>query len=356
MSDLVLLAGAEAYRRIRQDGFSPDAVSHIAAAAGGPKWLILDRLDRALFGEWFKARRAPITAIGSSIGAWRLAYAAQRDPIAAIARFEVAYLEQRYSMAPGREEISAEARRLLGVLLGDTGVAEVLAHPWLRLNVVVARCRGWLGSANAIAEKAGFLGALLANAVSRDRLGRFVERILLHVTGGAVRLEPDAFVTHHVALNQANLAPALLASASVPGVMMPVRDVPGAPPGSCVDGGFVDYHMDLRLQQPEGIVFLPHFGERVTPGWLDKFVPWRRARYLRHTLIVAPSRTFLARLPNGRIPDRRDFWRYAGDDVARVRDWKIAIAEGQRLADAFVELAAHGRFAATVQRLEPPDR
>jgi hypothetical protein len=380
---LVVLAGRHALARIRRDGFSADTAGFMGAAAGGPKWLILNRLDRALFGEWFRGRTRPLAAIGASIGSWRLACAAQQDPVAAIERFEAAYLGQQYGPRPTPAEVSAEARRILDVMLGETGAQEILAHPWLKLNVVTALCRGGIGSRNGFLQKTALAGAALSNLLSRRLLALWMQRLVLHPAGAAPPAFHDGFRTRHATLDAGNLADALMASAAIPMVMAPVRDIAGAPAGACLDGGMIDYHMDLPLRSgmdlplrsgmdlpfrsgmdlplrsdmdssredhaasrhAGDIVFLPHFGSTVTPGWLDKFLPWRRARHLDDVLLVAPSPALMAALPNGKVPDRRDFQRYAGRDAERIRDWKIAVAEGQRLADDFMELAASGRIA-----------
>jgi hypothetical protein len=349
MKSLTLKAGPRARQLIEQQGFSPGLVSHLGAAAGGPKWLVLNRLDRALFGEWFRGRREPMIAVGSSIGTWRLACAAQRDPLAAIDRFEAAYIEQRYGPKPSPQEVSEEARRILRKILGESGEREILEHPWLKLNIVTVRCRGWTGSDVAVLQKAALLGAALANTAHRSLLGGFMERAVVHPADFAARYRPDGFRTRFVPLDEQNLFHALMASAAIPMALAPVRDLPGATPGAYLDGGMIDYHMDLPLEAPSGIVFLPHFSEKVTTGWLDKFLPWRKARHLDHTLLVAPSREFLATLPNGKIPDRHDFWTYAGRDEERMRDWKIAVDAGQRLADEFMELSAKGKW---LERLE----
>jgi hypothetical protein len=77
------------------------------------------------------------------------------------------------------------------------------------------------------------------------------------------------------------------------------------------------------------------------PGWLDKGMPWRVARgaWLDNVVLVAPSREYLAKLPHGKLPDRNDFKRYAGDDAGRMKYWRRAICESGRLADAFLEFA-----------------
>jgi len=88
-------------------------------------------------------------------------------------------------------------------------------------------------------------------------------------------------------------------------------------------------------------VLYPHFTDRIVPGWLDKPMPWRRARgaWLDNVIVVAPSAEYLARLPNAKLPDRKDFARYRGDDAKRKAAWQQAIAESDRLAEAFLEFA-----------------
>ena len=56
-------------------------------------------------------------------------------------------------------------------------------------------------------------------------------------------------------------------------------------------------------------------------------------------MLVSPTREYLAKLPYGKLPDRRDFKRFAGDDAARMAYWREAIAESERLAEAFLEFA-----------------
>ena len=44
-------------------------------------------------------------------------------------------------------------------------------------------------------------------------------------------------------------------------------------------------------------------------------------------------------LPNGKLPDRGDFGRYAGNDAKRMALWRQAISESDRMAEAFLEFA-----------------
>lgn len=67
-SSISLWAGKNAFSRIKDAGIRPDDIKVVAGAAGGPKWLVLSHLDRAVFSSWLNFRRSPLFMIGSSIG------------------------------------------------------------------------------------------------------------------------------------------------------------------------------------------------------------------------------------------------------------------------------------------------
>lgn len=345
---LELRAGPHALAHLRAHGLAPEHVSHVAAAAGGPKWLVLAGIDRVLY-PWLRGADRPVHGVGASIGAWRLAAGAQADPRAAMERFLDCYLGQRYPLRPGPDVVSATGRRILEAMLGMTGRAEIAASPFLRLNVIVTRLRTARHPRQTLRLRAGLAGAVAANFAGRHRLDHVLERVNVHHAAGDAGFRPDGIRTRRVTLTAENLAPALMAGASIPGVMEPVDTIPGAPPGVYMDGGILDYHMDLPLADPDGLVLLPHFASTVTPGWLDRFVPWRGPRHLDRTLLIAPAPGFLARLANGRVPDRRDFVRLRGDDTTRIAEWRRAVAESDALADELMQLVASGRIADVVR-------
>jgi hypothetical protein len=188
--------------------------------------------------------------------------------------------------------------------------------------------------------------AAMANAVGRRHLARFIDRTIFHDprehpaffrTGSSF----DSFHTHEVTLDRGNLAEALLASASIPLVLEGVLDIASAPRGVYWDGGIIDYHLHLPYHRSNGLVLYPHFVDRIVPGWLDKGMPWRRARgeWLDNVILVSPSREYVQALPHGKLPDRRDFARFEGDDAGRMKYWRTAIAESGRLGDEFLEFA-----------------
>lgn len=333
-------AGRGALARIRREGLSPADVAVIPAAAGGPKGLILNGLDRFLFGEWLPAASRPRRLIGASIGAWRMAAACQRDPLAAFAELAQRYVHQRYPRRPASDYVSRVCAEIVAGVV-SAGGGDPLGHPFYRLGVLTVRGRRWLESPGSRGqEMAGFALAALANASGRHRLGAWLERVVFHaaaddtswLTGGF-----DAFSTRFVSLSAHNLEAALLASGSIPLVLDGVRGIAGAPAGVYWDGGIIDYHLHLPYPRTGDLVLYPHFTDHMVPGWLDKSLPWRRARgeWLDNVVLVSPSREFIAGLPNGKLPDRRDFPHYGLNHDARIRAWNRAIAESGRLAEAF---------------------
>ena len=344
---LELRAGPEALARLRERGLRPADIACVPAAAGGPKGLGLIPLDHRLFDRdsgWL--RGAPhVELVGASIGAWRMAAAASADPRAALQRLSDGYVAQRYSRRPSAREVSDECRKLARAVLG--------ADPALRprdgigLSLITARARGVLHDSSA---RSSFARAALDNALGRARLAAHFERVVFHTPAARLFATPfDEFGLERVPLDHANSEDALLASGSIPLVCDPVRNPASAPRGDYWDGGLIDYHLLLpygRLldaagsesSRDGGLVLYPHFVPHVTPGWLDKHLPWRarpRAHaWLDRMLLIAPSRAQLERLPNRKLPDRNDFYRYGLDHARRERDWRRAIAECERFADA----------------------
>ncbi len=349
--NLLFYAGATALALIREKGLRPEDVKIMTGAAGGPKWLVLGHLDRYLFTEWFRGRTDPLFLIGSSSGAWRFAAACQRDMAAAVDRFRHAYIHQFYHREPTAAEVSAEGGRILDALLGDDGEAEILTHPYLRLNIMAVRSLGIAALEGRFALGLGLAGAAACNLIHRRGLKPFFQRALFHDPRDRppfYRMGP--FGIRQVPLDKRNLRAAMLASGSIPLVMSGVRGIPGAPPGVYRDGGVIDYHMDIPPGIDRGVVLFPHYLGRVIPGWLDKRLSWRRPENMDRVLLVAPSPEFVARLPHGRIPDRTDFHRFMGRDGERVASWNRAVDLSRCLADEFNDAVATG---AVRERIRP---
>ncbi|HEU4882442.1 MAG TPA: hypothetical protein VFT45_09365 [Longimicrobium sp.] len=349
---LALNAGPEALRMIRERGLRAEDVDVVPGAAGGPKWLVLEGLDRFLFGEFFnQPRDRPLHLIGSSIGSWRTACMAMRDPAAAVERLREGYIEQHYATKPKPSEVTRVISAVIDGMLGERGEEEILSHPWARLHVITAECRGLAASERAAVQMLGLAAAAAGNLVSRRMLALQMRRVIFNTAGddSPFRALSD-LPTQHRPLTRQNLRHALLASGSIPMVLQGVP-IPGEPRGMHRDGGVIDYHLDLDFGPGEGLVLYPHFYPHVVPGWFDKGLRWRRARWTNFSraLILAPTAEFVARLPGGKIPDRNDFYRMP--DAERVRVWRATVAASAQLADELRELIATDRVAEVVRPL-----
>ena len=355
-NSFVIKAGPKALALIRDEGLRPERVRVLAGAAGGPKWLVLYHLDRLLFAHFFQARRNPLYLIGSSIGAWRFAALSQGDPLAALDRFKDAYIHQTYATAPTAAEVTAESRKVMDGYLPDEVIPEILRHPWCRINMVTVRCRHLVALENKPGMAVGLAGAVMANLIARRHLDLFFERTLFHDPRGLPPLsDRDTIPFVHNPLRAGNFKDALLASGSIPLVMSAVSHIEGARPGIYRDGGMIDYHMDLpyRLSDDE-IVLMPHYTDRIVPGWLDKQLSWRKpaADHMANVVMVAPTKAFVQQLPNAKIPDRTDFKLYFKKDRERFDAWDKTVEMCRPPAEAFMELVASGRIKEKVQPME----
>ena len=345
-SALTLRAGPEALAIVRERGLRPEDIDIIPAASGGAKWLALAGLDRFLFGEFLQRERTrPLHLIGSSIGSWRMACLAQRDPVAALRRGHHAYIyEQRYTSKPSAREVTAVLGRALDLMLGETGVDEILSHPWARVHVITAEGRGLAASDRRLLLAVSLAVAAAGNVVSRRTLALQLRRCIFHSAGDDTPFAHLADLpTTHRRLTRENLRAVLLASGSIPLLLEGVR-VPGTTSGMHWDGGVLDYHLDLDFGAGQGLVLFPHFYAHVIPGWFDRSLRWRRAggANFRRALLIAPTDAFVASLPGGKIPDRYDF--YGMPEAERLRHWQTVLDASERLGDELREILERGRL------------
>jgi Patatin-like phospholipase len=337
---LSIYMGKTASECIASEGWQAEQFDLLVGASGGAKWLILAELDRLLFGDFLARSEQPISAIGSSIGSWRHACLAQPDPVAAINRMQEGYIYQSYSSPkPSAREVGDVSRKILEQVLGEEGTRHIAHHPRIHSHIVTARGRGGSAAASGAALGTGMGIAALSNTLSRRLLPLHFQRVVFH-TGEAPRphLHLSDFATHFSPLIEDNVAPALLASGSIPFVLPGERDIPGAPKGQYWDGGIIDYHFDLGQYHGEGLILYPHFSANVVPGWFDKFLPWRRAaiQQFDRLVLICPSAEFIADLPHQKIPDRSDFNNLGVEE--RIRYWETSIERSTALAAEFAEL------------------
>jgi hypothetical protein len=354
MTALRILAGKTARAHIAQHGLCPSNVRVIPAAAGGPKGLLLKALDQCLFGDWLTQSSQPIHLVGASIGAWRMACAASAQPVQAFDTLARLYSEeQHYGKQPHMADVDQACQRILDQLI-DPIADSILAQQRYQLHLLAVRGVGALAHASR-GHMGGYASAALANTLSRQRLGSRLERVAFH-HGAPLHFFPasasasadtpafqsfDGLPSRNVRLSADNLKPVLAASGAIPLLLSPIQHIAGAPPGPYWDGGITDYHLHWPWTCQGGITLYPHFAPYIVPGWLDKFLKHRRAHrqptrhWLDTTVLLCPSDTFIRRLPNSKIPDRKDFQHYGADWQGREQAWNTAIAMGTELADAF---------------------
>jgi hypothetical protein len=343
--NLVFKAGPGAFDSIRRHGFSAERIGTLAGASGGAKWLVLSHLDRVLIGNVLPHFEAPLHLVATSIGAWRFACYAQPNPLAAIQRFEDAYIDQSYSETPDIHEITAKSREILNVAIGESGVTNILHHPVLRTHIMTVRARNIAASENRLLLAASLFVAASMNAISRSTLGLFYERALFF---DARDLPPffdvTGFPLQRIRIGPDNLEDAIVATGSIPLVLSGVRDITRAAPGVYRDGGVIDYHLDIPHSDSDKLALFPHFFDHIVPGWFDKKLTWRRPNpaHVDRTILICPAEEFVAKLPNAKIPDRTDFVNYA--PAERVQIWRKVVAECEALGEELNDVLARNEL------------
>ena len=293
----------------------------------------------------------PVHLLGSSVGAWRFACFAQDDPIAAIDRFEQAYIGQSFSDKPDIEEITTKTRNIAKLVMQNDAATQILSHPIFRTHIMTVRARHLAASENRFVLGPTLIAAAAMNAISRSTLAWFFERALFF---DARDLPPffdvDGFPLQKIRIRASNIEDAILATGAIPLVLSGVTNIEGADPGTYRDGGVIDYHLDLPHSDSDRLTLFPHFYAHIVPGWFDKKLPWRgpNPAHFDRTILVSPSQEFVARLPNAKIPDRTDFMRYT--PIERIRAWQDCVGECEALADEFNEVVEKEQLA---ERLQP---
>jgi hypothetical protein len=337
---LEVYAGTVAREQLAKEGWRPGLFETLVGASGGAKFLGLGHLDRFLFGDFLQRENTPLQLIGSSIGSWRHAALACPDPVAALDRLQQGYIQQRYAQGkPSPALVSQVSQGILKNFLGTDGVQAICDHPRFSSHIVTARGRGPTGSATPALQGLGLGLAAISNTLHRQLLQAWFQRVVFssHPQSNSGFQFTD-FASRVNPLVPENTLQALHASGSIPFILTGERDIPGASRGQYWDGGIVDYHFDLRDYRGEGLLLYPHFRADLTPGWFDKFLPWRRVQReaLQRVVLLCPSSAYLETLPMGKIPDRGDFGRL--DDEQRVEYWQNALARSVELAEEFAEL------------------
>ena len=327
--NLQILAGKKAYAEIQQHGLRPERIKLMVGASGGPKWLMLSRLDQYLSEHFLPKITQPISLLGSSIGSWRMACYAQQDPLATFKEFEQLYLNQRYSDAIKPEEITVYIDKVLAQLFSPDRAQYIVSNPQRKLHIVAVRNRKLLNGHSKLAQGFGLLTAAVGNLASEKMVEALYPRVIISPKKSTA---PYFIKPETIELNADILSNSLVASGAIPMVMSPAK-IPGGKDRWYWDGGLVDYHFSGPFNADDGLVLYPHFFPKIIPGWLDKGIPWRKAKAENYDNVVmlAPSAEFIEKLPYGKIPDRKDFENLSNED--RESYWHTVLEATNALVD-----------------------
>ncbi len=333
---LDIYAGPTAYAQIKEVGIRANDFSTFLGASGGPKWFSLFGLDKYLFGDFFANSDNSLDLIGSSAGAFRASCLAQDNPVEAISELAYRYAATDFALDASPTGVTRAAQQLLGHILPDENVKQVLTNPRFKVHFITARCLGSVAHEHKFKQGLGLAKSLFKNSLGRQHLTTQYQRVIFSTQPTPLNLlETSVFTTQTVALDQANFHPALLASGAIPMVMLGIENIPGAPQGMYRDGGIIDYHFDFKVQK-EGLTLYPHFNKTPKAGWFDKKLKrTANAKHYDSTVMLVPSDEFVAQLPFGKIPDRTDF--ETMDSSTRIRYWHKVFDETERLAESFAE-------------------
>jgi hypothetical protein len=332
---LDIYAGSNALKKIEQQGFSHEMFTTMLGASGGPKWFTLFGLDKYLFGEFFQQRTTPLNLIGSSAGAFRFGALAQKNPVEAITRLATIYSETVYSAKADATEITEKAKALLDAVYGKNGIEEIIQNPIFKAHFIVAKCQGLTSFESKPLQGLGLLSSIVLNRIDRNLLKYQYQRYVYHHPSSNIKISDHCqFDTFYKNLSTQNLKEALLASGSIPMVMEGVKNITDSPKGIYRDGGIIDYHFDVKIENNDGLILYPHFNAQPKAGWFDKSLKRTvQAKHYQDVIMLVPSDKFIVSLPYNKIPDRKDFTEM--EATTRIKYWRTVLAETERLAEGF---------------------
>ncbi len=353
---LLYKAGRGILGLIRDEGLIPERIKVFAGPAGGPKWFVSVGFDHALMTTGFLGRGAGRTLLaGSSAGGWRCLAMACADPAASYERLRMAYSRNIFDRFDTPATVGDALSANVDAFLDEKDIPAILNHDRFIVAIHATLSRGPAASDNRRAEGLGIAVAALGNMVTPRSLNLFYQRVVFFSGPDRPDFLTSAFSGIGVRLTERNLRKAALATGSLPYIVRGVRDIPDAPPGVYRDGGLTDYQLNQDYRPaPEGVTLFFHYQERIVPGWFDKRLWWRTPPKgsLDRVLQVYPGPDFLRLLPDGRLPDRNDFIRFANAPGERIKRWDDISQASAALGEQFMEDVESGRIKRLVKPLE----
>jgi len=355
MDAIKIKAGRKAYRLIMDGGFHFDRIASYFGPAAGPRWLVASGFDLSLLQQGVLGNSRPLSLIGSSAGAWRFAAWIQPEPEKSYRTLLEKYITTNYTREDNAATVLKSLSTIINAYLEDDALPFALANKRYRLAVITARSKSLITSELKIVQAVGLGLYFLFNALDRQAMHRFFERVIFYQGKAPPPFCLTAgFRGRFVPITEVNFKYAVMASGAIPMVVGGVRDIFGASKGVYRDGGMLDYHLNQNyaVKDDDLTLFFLH-QERIVPGWMDKKLKNRRPpdHILDNVLMVHLSDEFVAKLPYGKVPDRTDFKTFIDDPITRIRYWRQAVEQAAPLGEQFLELVASGRIRDAVKPL-----
>lgn len=336
MSYLVIKAGEIARKHLLENGLSASDVFAVSAAGGGPKWFSCYGLTRYVLNDLLSESTHEIHYLGSSVGSWQMACGLSSNPAKMLGELKNLYAGWEYSSKPSKEEVSMACRAIANQTL-ETEIEGIINHPNKKLHVFTSRMDKKKNT--KIGELFQFGNIAVRNLVGRKFINGLVQRTVFS-TARVLPFHSDRDPLTSVLndLTSENYSDVFQASAAIPFVMNPVVDIRGGQKGYYWDGAITDYHITLPYLDSKGLIVVPHFGSQLIPGWFDKKLPWKREvpdNFLSRVVLLCPSEKFVQSLPNKRISEMKDFYRFKKDVRARKAYWLCIADASERMAEEF---------------------
>jgi hypothetical protein len=351
--DLRIKAGKRAYAMIQDGGFSFDRITTYFGPATGPRWIIAGGFDLSLMKSGLLGRKWPLLLVGASAGAWRLAAWMQPEAEKCYRTLMESYITAIYTKMDTPDTIKTSLEAIVNTAFESDALPFALANRKYRLAIITARSKHLIASKTKWIQGLGFGLCFLMNAAHRSLLYRFTESVVFYSGPPPFTLKPR-FKGRYAPLSEVNFKSALVASGAIPLVVAGVSDIYGAPTGIYRDGGLTDYHLTRAYEATENdlTLFFLH-QERIIPGWLDKRFKNRQPppEALENVVMVFPSDNLIAKLPQGKVPDRDDFKTYIDDPATRIKNWRHAAALSSHLGEVFLEMAESNKIRDVMERL-----
>jgi hypothetical protein len=339
---------------IREEGLRPERVRVFAGPAGGPKWFVSVGFDKAIIKSQFleKSSFKRVLLAGASAGAWRCLAMACKDPLSAYEKLRIAYSRNIFTSSDNPGTVSDKIRDNVRGFINEEDIDHILNHSKFDLAIHVVRSKHLAASDNQKLEGFALLMSAGLNVIKADLMALFYERAIFYSSSTKPDFVSKGYKGLLARINEENIENVALATGSLPYLIRGVEGISGAPDGVYRDGGLLNYQLNQDYTPEEGLTLFFHYQEKITPGWFDKKLPWRKpsTKMLDRVLQIYPDESFKEILPGRKIPDRNDFLTFVDDPSERIRRWDEVCKTSEILADDFMETVESGQIC---NRVEP---